>query len=137
MSSARVISSVLVVFLGGFLGEATVFAQRTTRAKKPLVVLYAVVDIDGELSVMINWTVSPHIKKGSNQVNRLMVECHGSEIKAFVNDKFLTSVTDNSLQKGFVGIMAVSDQANTRFHFDNLSIMSSSPTTPEPKSTPD
>lgn len=81
--------------------------------------------IDRKDSMLVNWTESQYIKKGTDQVNHLMVECRGSEIKTFVNGQFLTSVTDSSLQKGSVGIYATTfEQADVQFYFDNFYVSS-------------
>lgn len=52
MRSARSVFSVLVVLLSSVVCESFVHAQRPAGTKKPMVELFVVVDIAGELSVM-------------------------------------------------------------------------------------
>ncbi len=69
-----------------------------------------------------DWTVSTHIKSGK-EINRLKVIAHGSQIIVFVNDEYLSTVTDSSFVKGGVGIcIGTWDEPNVHVHFDNFKV---------------
>ena len=70
-----------------------------------------------------DWTESEYIKKGK-EINRLKVIAHGSQIMVFVNDEYLTTVTDSSFVKGAVSMIAGTwDEPNVHVHFDNFKVL--------------
>jgi hypothetical protein len=76
---------------------------------------------DDNFSLLIDWTESASIKRGGDQINRLMVECRGSKIKVCINGQLLTSVTGKSEKSGYIGFFAAtSEQPNVTFCFDNF-----------------
>jgi hypothetical protein len=64
---------------------------------------------------------SPYIKTGS-ATNRLRVVCQGPQIALYVNDHYLTTVSDDSFSDGKIGLVAVTVQypEPVRVAFDNL-----------------
>jgi hypothetical protein len=66
------------------------------------------------------WTASQAVHQESG-VNLLHVECQGSVMRFFVNDEFLTEVTDATFPSGSVGLLAGSfAEGGVVVHFDNL-----------------
>lgn len=56
-----------------------------------------------------------------NTTNHIKAECFGSMFTLYVNDVFLTSVTDTTLTGGDVGLLASSyDEGGVDIHFDNF-----------------
>lgn len=77
---------------------------------------------DGEWKTLVPWTTSTDVMKGS--ANKLKVNMIGSTIKAYVNNKLLTTITDTTITTaGQVGVavdLYDADQIAT-FEFDNFS----------------
>jgi hypothetical protein len=68
-------------------------------------------------------TESAFIKRG-NSTNHLQVVCRGSEIGVWVNGYYLTTVIDDSLAAGWVGMIVSTTDPNTRVAFDNIIVYS-------------
>jgi hypothetical protein len=78
--------------------------------------------VNGTVSELKGFTESTYIKKGT-AVNRLKVVCQGSQISVYVNDVLLTTVSDSSLSRGYVGLMVgKSGVPDADALFDNLKI---------------
>jgi hypothetical protein len=60
--------------------------------------------VKGTVSELKGWTKSTYTKKGT-AVNRLKVVCQGSQISVYVNDSLLTTISDSSLSRGYIGLM--------------------------------
>jgi len=53
---------------------------------------------------LVEWTDSPHILDGSNQVNRIGVRADGNRLSLYANGNFLTEVRDDSFASGRFGL---------------------------------
>jgi hypothetical protein len=64
---------------------------------------------------------SPHIKTGG-ATNRLKVVCRGPQIALYVNDHYLTTVSDDSFSEGKIGLIAAAIKypEPVEVAFDNL-----------------
>lgn len=72
-----------------------------------------------------DFTSSNYIQRGAN-TNRLKVMCKGSQIEVYVNDNKLTTVTDTSFSRGFIGLAAETfTSSNAHYHFDNFKLYTS------------
>lgn len=60
--------------------------------------------------------------KGGNEKNRIKVVAQGKQMVLYLNGQFLDTVTDSTVASGRVGYMMVSDDANVKVAFDNLTI---------------
>ncbi len=61
--------------------------------------------------------------RGGNNTNKLRVICNGSEIQLYVNENHITTITDASLNEGYVGMMVgVREQPYGRAAFDSLKV---------------
>jgi hypothetical protein len=75
---------------------------------------------DQQYSLLVDYEESPFIKMGG-QINRLMIECQGSQIDAYINGTLVASLVDDSPREGLVGLFACSSEAsNVRVLFDNF-----------------
>lgn len=84
--------------------------------------LYAVLLYDEEWKTLKDWSSSSAIKKG--ETNRLIISAKGSTLTFFVNDVQLTTLEDDTLTEGRIGLvvdMAESEKSAT-VDFDNLII---------------
>jgi hypothetical protein len=80
--------------------------------------------VGGEWSTIVGWTRSPHINTGAD-TNRLKVICTGSDIAMYVNDQFLSTVTDDSFDAGTLGVfVGTFSEPNVKAAFDNLTVWS-------------
>jgi hypothetical protein len=85
--------------------------------------------VKGAGSELKGWTESIYIKKGT-AVNRIKVICQGSKISVYANDSLLTTVYDDSLSKGDIGLMVGKGKSTSSWItvpdadalFDNLKI---------------
>ena len=89
---------------------------------------------EGAWTTLKDWTWSASIAQGYS-INHLKVVCQCSEIEVYVNDYYLTTVTDDSFDAGAVGMIVDTPKPNTRVAFDNIVIYSLTPT-PTPAPTP-
>lgn len=62
---------------------------------------------------------STAMKGGHNQTNLLAVLARGTSITIFVNQQYITSVTDSTYTQGAVGVMAQDDSSPTNVSFTN------------------
>jgi hypothetical protein len=53
---------------------------------------------------LVDWTDSPHILKGENQVNRIGVHADGNRITLYANGHYLAEVQDDSYPSGRFGL---------------------------------
>jgi hypothetical protein len=75
---------------------------------------------DDEWIDLVTWTASEAVRQGE-ATNTLRVECDGTHMRFFVNDKLLTEGEDDTFPSGGVGLMAGSfEEGNMVVHFDNL-----------------
>ena len=60
---------------------------------------------DGSREIyLVEWTDSPHILKGSDQINRIGVKADGSRLSLYANGNFLGEVRDDSFASGRFGL---------------------------------
>lgn len=79
--------------------------------------------VSGEWATLVNWEYSDAIHQGVGVTNRLLVACVGEDCSFYVNDVYLTSVTDSLLSGGGVGLATGAfDEAGVVVHFDNLQV---------------
>jgi hypothetical protein len=79
-------------------------------------------NLNGEWSTLKQWTESKHIMK-ENNINRLRVSCEGPQIEVFVNGFWVTTVIDESLLDGHIGLVSQNwTSSNSHYHFDDLKI---------------
>jgi|GEM_PF-599365 len=77
---------------------------------------------NGVWTVLQEWKRSTFINQGNN-TNHLKVVCKGSQIEVYVNEHYLTTVTDDSfLGGGYVGMIVDTPEPNTCVAFDNLRV---------------
>jgi hypothetical protein len=62
------------------------------------------------------------IKKGLNQTNILTIVAQGSDIYFFVNQKYITHVTDSSFTAGRLGLMAIDWNSKTNVIFTSMKV---------------
>jgi hypothetical protein len=65
---------------------------------------------------------SSAIKKGLNQTNILTIVAQGSDLYFFINQKYITHVTDSSFTAGRLGLMAVDWNGKTNVSFNNIKV---------------
>lgn len=83
--------------------------------------------VQGKWIALQKLAKTPYLNRGS-KTNRLKVVCVGSRITVYINDRYITSVTDTSFTTGHVGLRAdASDESGTQTHFDNLKVYSDAP----------
>lgn len=86
---------------------------------------YYAVDMlqQGEFVALVTWEASAAINQGVGATNHLKVICTGDGFRFYVNDTFLTEVTDDTLRSGSFGLAAGTfDEAGVVVHFDNLKV---------------
>jgi hypothetical protein len=72
---------------------------------------------------LVDWTESPVIKTGQDEVNHLTVICQGEDLSLSVNGQLLASVTDATLSGGDVALTATAyDEPGVAIEFDNVEI---------------
>jgi hypothetical protein len=77
----------------------------------------------GEWVTLVGWEASDAIDQGVGAVNRLRVVCDGNRFTFYVNDTFLTEVTDSAFSAGNVGLaIGAFDESGVVVHFDNLKV---------------
>lgn len=82
--------------------------------------------LNGNWKMLQSKTRSTHIRQG-NSINHLTIVCEGSKIDAYVNDHHLTTMRDNSIAKGLVGMIVDKPEAvqpTTHTAFDNMRLYS-------------
>ena len=85
-------------------------------------VLYMVTKkVNGEWERLTKWETTGHIKKGS-AANHIKVVCEGTEIEVYVNGHLLTTITDDTFTRGYVGMIAEARKADSRIVYDNMKI---------------
>lgn len=90
--------------------------------------------VGDDWEVVIDWTESPYINRGQAS-NRLKVTCTGSKITLHVNDQYLTTITDDSYDRGDIGLFAASfAEADVHITFDNLKTWAAKGTLAVPRS---
>jgi hypothetical protein len=78
-----------------------------------------------EWQTLASWEVSEAIQQGLGVTNRLRVVCRGSEFEFYVNDVYLTSVSDETFATGNVGLaVGAFDEPGVVVQFDNLRVYS-------------
>jgi len=60
----------------------------------------------GEWVTLVSWEASTAIRQGLDVVNRLRVECEGSQFAFAVNGTDLATITDATLSTGSIGLAA-------------------------------
>ncbi|GHO91403.1 hypothetical protein KSF_014510 [Reticulibacter mediterranei] len=65
---------------------------------------------------------SSAIKKGLNQTNILTIVAEGSDLYFFINQQYITHVTDSSFSAGRLGLMAVDWNGTTNVSFNNIKV---------------
>lgn len=76
--------------------------------------------VDGEWIILVDWKSNAAINQGAAW-NTIQASCIGTTLSMWVNDTFLVSVEDKSLQTGFVGFAGGTLESNkTNFEFDNF-----------------
>lgn len=89
------------------------------------------VKVESEWTTLVDWTKLKAIK--SDGTNRLSIQAFGSTFMFFVNDEFATTVEDNSLSNGEVGLALdlYNEGDKASVDFDNLQILNLSDTQQE------
>jgi hypothetical protein len=86
---------------------------------------YYAVDMlqQGEFVTLVAWEASAAINQGIGATNHLKVVCAGDRFSFYVNDTFLTDVTDHTLRSGSFGLaVGTFDEPGVVVHFDNLEV---------------
>lgn len=71
---------------------------------------YRIYRWDGEYTALKDWTVSPAIKSGPNQTNRMGIWVEGDTFKLYANGDLLTTLSDDEFSKGRFGLFVGSAQ---------------------------
>lgn len=75
----------------------------------------------GEWVTLVSWEASTAIRQGLDVVNRLRVECEGSQFAFAVNGTDLATITDATLSTGSIGLAAGTfGEPGVVVEFDNL-----------------
>ena len=81
-----------------------------------------------EWEELVKWTESPAISKGEKAVNRLKVECQGTEMRFYSNGVLLVALQDSTLSGGTLGLIAGSfDVGDVAIRFDNFRVQALRP----------
>jgi hypothetical protein len=86
---------------------------------------YYAVDLllQGEFVSLVTWEASAAINQGVGVTNHLKIVCEGDRFSFYVNDTFLTDVTDDTIRSGSIGLaVGTFDEAGVVVHFDNLKV---------------
>jgi hypothetical protein len=78
---------------------------------------------NGQWTELRSWTSSEFVGEGYSK-NHLKVICKGSQIQAYVNGHYLTTVTDEAFVTGRVGVIVDTIEPNAHVAFDNLKVYS-------------
>jgi hypothetical protein len=79
--------------------------------------------VDGEWTILTNWTASDAIDTSEGAVNRLSVLAEGSQLAVLVNDEVVAQATDEDMTEGQVGLAAgVYAEPGLEVAFDNVEI---------------
>jgi len=77
----------------------------------------------GEWLTLVPWAESEAINQGLGAVNHLTVVCHGDQFAFYVNDAYLTTVTDDTFPAGSIGLAAGTfDEPGVDVRFDNVKV---------------
>ncbi len=83
---------------------------------------YRIYRWDGEYTSLKDWTVSPSIKSGPDQTNRMGIWAEGDTFKLYANGKLLATVSDDEFPKGRFGLFIGSaETAGFRVSVDTVS----------------
>jgi hypothetical protein len=85
---------------------------------------FAVDRLDGDDWITISeWQASDAIEQGLGATNHLRLTCLGDQFDFYVNDVWLTEVSDDALATGGIGLAVGSfDEPGVVVHFDNLRV---------------
>jgi hypothetical protein len=77
----------------------------------------------GEWVGLVDWTESDAINQGLEATNHLVVVCNRDQFTFYVNDTYLTVVSDATFAAGNIGLAAGTyDEPGVVVHFDNLEV---------------
>lgn len=79
--------------------------------------------LDGKWNRLHGKTMSEFIEK-DNSTNHLQVVCKGSQMEVYVNGHHLTTITDNSITLGYVGMIVETASLSACVAFDNIRVSS-------------
>lgn len=86
---------------------------------------YYAVDLllNGEWASLMGWEESSAINQGVGATNHIKVVCYNELFSLYVNDVYLTGVTDTTFQSGNVGLaVGTFDEPDVVVHFDNMQV---------------
>jgi hypothetical protein len=75
---------------------------------------------------MSSWKESSAIIQGLNVWNTLRVDCADNQMKFYINDTLVETLTDNSFSSGKVGLRAYDAPQGNLMEFDNVNLMDKS-----------
>jgi hypothetical protein len=79
--------------------------------------------LDNEWTTLVDWDYSDAINQGLDATNHMQVVCDGDVFNFYVNDVFLTTVTDGTLSDGTIGLaVGTYDETGVQMRFDNLRV---------------
>lgn len=87
---------------------------------------------DNTYTDLIPYTASDIVNTDEAGWNTFRVVMRGSRLNFYLNDEFLDTVTDSSLDRGVVGFFFYNDTPDTEVGFDQLTISTFEPVTPTP-----
>jgi hypothetical protein len=76
--------------------------------------------------IMSSWKESSAIIQGLNVWNTLRVDCADNQMKFYINDTLVETLTDNSFSSGKVGLRAYDAPQGNLMEFDNVNLMDKS-----------
>lgn len=90
----------------------------------------------GDWEALLNWTISDAIQ--TDQENKLAVIAQGTQFLFFINDQFITQLTDDRLEEGktgvLIGLSNIGDEG--QWEFDDFSLRSPDLQEPAQTTTP-
>jgi hypothetical protein len=80
-------------------------------------------DEEDGFSPLVDWSQSPAIKTGKNQVNHITVTCSGNNLILSVNGELLAHIINDSISSGGIGLFGSTyEQGGLKVEFDNLEV---------------
>jgi outer membrane protein assembly factor BamB len=86
--------------------------------------------VDGDATVLVDWTTTPALNKGYNEWNTLKVVAQGSTLHFYANDTHLETIEDASLSHGQMGLYAYDEESSVepdQVQFDNVHLWATPP----------
>ena len=83
---------------------------------------YRIARFESSYTSLVDWTDSAAIQTGNNAVNVLRVESSGSTFDFYINDTFISRVTDATWADGRLAFFGSTNEPPTSFYLDSIVI---------------